>query len=92
MTFISDPERFPGHHLNADRSNFWGFTSACLHCMLQDLGFAALRTNVRGDRVFIDATRSDDDETNTRLPIAYGVRPAVPAGPDRDDENAWQIF
>jgi SAM-dependent methyltransferase len=92
MTFISDPVRFPGHHLNADRTNFWGFTSACLHCMLEDLGFAALRTNVRGDRVFIDAVRSDADEKDTRLSIAYGVRPAVPAGPDLDDQNAWQLF
>ena len=41
MKFLSDPTRFPARwNVDNDRSNFWGFTSACLQQMLEDVGFA----------------------------------------------------
>jgi len=93
MKFISDPVRFPMHgHVNQDRSNFWGFTSVCLQRMVEDVGFAVQRLNVRHDRVFIDASRAVSSETDTRIPMAYGAVPVVPAGADRNDPAAWTIF
>ena len=92
MRFIADPVRSPTGHVNGDRSNFWGFTSACLRSMLEDVGFAAMRTNVCDGRVFIDAARVLKDDQDTRQSIAYGVRPVVPTGTDVNDKDAWHLF
>lgn len=93
MRFISDPERFPGRDQpNPDRSNFWGFTSVCLQRLLEEFGFDAKRTNVRRDRVLIEARRVASDEAAMRLDLAYGVCPAQPAGQNRSDPAAWTLF
>jgi len=93
MKFLSDPRRFPGrHHVNSDRSNFWGFTSACLAQMVEDLGFAVHRSRVKAERVLIDARRIADDTNPTRLKIAYGTLPLRPGGPDRNEPRGWDIF
>lgn len=93
IRFISDPKRFPGKgQLNNDRSNFWGFTSICLQRMVEDIGFAVLRMNVRGDRVFIDAKRVVFDDAETRLGIAYGAFAPVLLGGSPDDPKARVIF
>jgi len=93
MRFISDPVRFPTHgHVNYDRSNFWGFTSVCLQRMVEDVGFSVERARVHDDRVLIDARRAVASERDTRVPLAYGILPALPAGANRDDPDAWTIF
>lgn len=93
MRFIADPRRFPGQgQPNTDRSNFWGFTSACLHRMIEDLGFTVHRSSARGDRVLIDARHAGVDPAATRLPMAYALRPHVRAADDRDDPAAWTQF
>ena len=75
MRFIADPRRFPGQgQPNTDRSNFWGFTSACLHRMVEDLGFTVRRSSVWGDRVLIDARNARLDPAVTRLARAYALR------------------
>jgi tRNA (mo5U34)-methyltransferase len=92
MRFISDPVRFRGHgSLANDRSNFWGFTSTCLRRMTEDVGFNVSRVSVYGDRVFLDARRSSDEE-HSRLGLAYGCVPAVPAGDEKDSPESWVIF
>jgi tRNA (mo5U34)-methyltransferase len=93
MRFIPDPVRFPAHgHVNDDRSNFWGFTSVCLQRMVEDVGFSVARARVDDDRVLIDARRAVAGEAETRVPLAYGLAPALPAKPNRDDPAAWTIF
>jgi tRNA (mo5U34)-methyltransferase len=92
MRFIPDAERFPSLGLNQDRSNFWGFTSVCLRRMVEDVGFAVQRSDIRGDRVLLDAELTATDRDATRLWLAYGVRKAVPAGSARDEPGAWTIF
>jgi len=102
MRFLPDPERFPMQgQPNADRSNFWGFTSKCLQYIVEDIGFVVQRSNVREDRVFIDAervvlkkdaTRFVFDNTETRLGIAYGSIEPVPVDGNPDDPKAWTIF
>jgi tRNA (mo5U34)-methyltransferase len=93
MRFISDPDRFPAlGQPNSDRSNFWGFTSACLVRMIEDVNFSISRKIVQGDRVFIDARRSASDDGETRLAIAYGSVPATLRGEDPKDTKAWKIF
>lgn len=93
MRFITDPERFPGKgEINSDRSNFWGFTSVCLQRMVEDVGFAVERVNVRGDRVFIDARRIIFDNAETRLLLAYGTVAPVALAGGPDDPQAWKIF
>jgi tRNA (mo5U34)-methyltransferase len=93
MRFISDPDRFPMHgQLNSDRSNFWGFTSVCMLRMVEDVNFSVLRKNVHGDRVFIDARRTSQDDGETRLSIAYGSVPVTLRGQNPDDSKAWKIF
>ena len=100
MRFLPDPDRFPEQgQPNTDRSNFWGFTSTCLMCMVEDVGFEARSSDVRGDRVFIDAARAvTSSETTgssspqTRLGFAYGTLPAVPVSGNPDDSGSWTIF
>ncbi|MBC9250357.1 hypothetical protein A9179_08750 [Pseudomonas alcaligenes] len=93
MRFIPDHTRFPEHgQVNADRSNFWGFTSKCLKLMLEDVGFAVERISVRGERVFIDARRVVKNDAATRLPMAYKTVPATPRGAEPNDPQAWKIF
>jgi tRNA (mo5U34)-methyltransferase len=93
MRFLPDPERFPKQgQPNTDRSNFWGFTATCLQRMLEDIGFAVERSNVRQDRVFIDATRVVFDDAETRLGFAYGSLAPVPVDGSRDDPKAWTTF
>ncbi len=93
MRFLPDPERFPEQgQPNTDRSNFWGFTATCLQRMLEDIGFAALRSNVREDRVFIDAARTTFDDAETRLGIAYRTLPPIPLAGNVDDPDAWTTF
>jgi tRNA (mo5U34)-methyltransferase len=93
MRFLPDPERFPMQgQPNADRSNFWGFTSTCLKRMVEDIGFAVQTSDVRGTRVFIDAKRGAFNDTETRLSIAYGSLPPVPVDGSPDDPKAWTIF
>ncbi|MBD9416104.1 methyltransferase domain-containing protein [Pseudomonas sp. PDM16] len=93
MRFIPDGSRFPEHgQVNADRSNFWGFTSKCLKLMLEDVGFSVERMNVRGERVFIDARRQLPNERGTRLNMAYKTAQATPRGEEPDDPQAWKIF
>lgn len=93
MRFMRDAERFPSPAQgNSDRSNFWGFTSACLRQMVEDVGFSVRRLDVRSDRVFIDAARAVADPQATRLWLAYDLVPEVPAKPDRDDPASWTIY
>jgi tRNA (mo5U34)-methyltransferase len=102
MRFFPDSERFPMQgQPNADRSNFWGFTATCLRRMVEDIGFVVQNSNVREDRVFIDAkrgaleidaTRVESKDTKTRLNIAYGSLPPVPLNGNPDDPKAWTIF
>jgi tRNA (mo5U34)-methyltransferase len=93
MRFIPDAERFPSQgHLNHDRSNFWGFTSACLRRMVEDVGFSVQRIDVRADRVFLSAERAVADPKATRLWLAYDLVPATPAGVNRDEPASWTIF
>jgi len=93
MRFISDPKRFPVQgQPNDDRSNFWGFTSICLQRMVEDIGFAVRRMNVRKGRVFIDARRVVFDDAETRLNIAYGSLAPALLGGSPDDPKAWKIF
>lgn len=92
MRFIPDPQRFPGQDQpNADRSNFWGFTATCLQRMLEDVGFVARRTNVRDERVLMDAWRVVSDPAVMRLSRGYGVRPRISVGGNLDDPNAWTM-
>lgn len=92
MRFIPDGTRFPKHgHVNADPSNFWGFTSRCLELMLEDLGFIVERLSVRGERVFIDARRLTHAH-GTRLEVAYQTAPTILRGDDPNDPLAWKIF
>jgi tRNA (mo5U34)-methyltransferase len=93
MRFLPDPERFPKQgQPNTDRSNFWGFSSTCLQRMVEDIGFAVDRSNVREDRAFIDATRVEFDDAETRLDIAFGSRELIPVKGSADDPQAWTIF
>ena len=93
MRFLPDPERFPMQgQPNSDRSNFWGFTSTCLQRLVEDVGFVVQRSNVRDDRVFIDAKRSVFNDAETRLSIAYGSLAPVLLDGSPDDPNAWTVF
>lgn len=93
MKFIPDCARFPEHgDVNQDRSNFWGFTSACLQRVVEDVGFAVKGMNVRGDRVFIDAARNILSSAETRQSIAYGVMKRLPRGDNADDPASWTLF
>jgi len=93
MRFILDPLRFPRQgQPNKDRSNYWGFTSTCLQCLVEEVGFTVRRKSVRKDRVLIDARRIVFDDVATRLDIGYGVRPRVVVGENVDDPKAWTIF
>jgi hypothetical protein len=47
---------------------------------------------VHCDRVFIDAERAVSGQNDTRMPIAHGSVPAIPAGANRDNPDAWIIF
>jgi tRNA (mo5U34)-methyltransferase len=77
---------------NNDASNFWGFTSICLKRMVEDIGFAVLRMNVRQERTFIDAKRVVFDDAETRLSIAYAPCTQIPLSGSPDDPKAWKIF
>jgi len=89
MRFISDPVRFPDQgQPNKDRTNFWGFTSMCIHRMLEDLGFEIQRKYIRGDRVVIDSKRILFEEALTRLHIAYSIFPRI----INKANDIWQIF
>ena len=93
MRFIPDCQRFPEQgQPNADRSNFWGFTAACLQRMVEDVGFEVRRSRVRDDRVLIDAWRVVADRAGTRSSLAYGVRPRISVGSNPDDPKAWTMF
>ena len=94
MRFLPDPARSPEQgQPNTDRSNFWGFTSTCLMRMVEDVGFTTRSSDVRSDRVFIDARRGDGPEqAATRLNIAYGTLPPIPVDGDPDDPKAWTIY
>lgn len=93
MRFIADPRRFPDQgQPNADRSNFWGFTAACLDQMVRDVGFRVAHCRINGDRVLFDARRGDDSQTATRLGLAYGLAPHVPVGDDPGEPSAWTQF
>ena len=90
MRFIPDATRFPGQgQPSADRSNFWGFSATCLQRMVEDVGFAVRRTNVRSERVLMDAWRLVSDPAVMRLNLGYGVRPRIPVGGNLDEPNAW---
>jgi hypothetical protein len=60
--------------------------------MVEDVGFSVQKVDVRFDRVFIDADREVTDRKATRLWLAYYLIQAVPAGPNRDEPEAWTIF
>jgi tRNA (mo5U34)-methyltransferase len=94
MRFIADPIRFPGYgNVNNDRSNFWGFTSACLQQMVEDIGFAVDRKDVRDARVFLDARRVVSDLSHeTRYLLAHGSVVAQPRGENPNDPDSWIIF
>lgn len=92
MRFIYDAQRFPARgQPNADPSNFWGFTAACLASMVEDVGFEVKTLNVRGDRVLIDAQRAMDASA-TRQGIAYGQVPHQPVSGDPNDPKNWRVF
>lgn len=93
MRFIPDAQRFPGQgQPNADRSNFWGFTAACLQQMVQDVGFTVTRSRIHGDRALIDARRAPGSPAAPRLTLAYGLSPHVPVGADPEEPSAWTQF
>jgi tRNA (mo5U34)-methyltransferase len=93
MRFLADPVRFPGQaQPNADRSNFWGFTSVCLRRMAEDIGFVVDRLVVAGDRVVLDARRGRGESGQTRLSLAYGAVPRKPVQGAPEDPEAWTIF
>lgn len=93
MRFIPDPQRFPAQgQPNADRSNFWGFTAACLQRMVEEVGFVVRRRHVGNDRVLLDAWRAVSDPKALRASGAYGVRPRVGMDGNPDDPNAWKMF
>lgn len=93
MTFIPDCDRFPEHgDVNRDRSNFWGFTSACLQRMVEDVGFAVRVSDVRAERVYIDAVRNVESSAQTRIKFAYGELPRVACTGDLDDPASWTLF
>jgi len=93
MRFLPDPERFPMQgQPNADRSNFWGFSSTCLQRMVEDIGFAVERSSVREDRAFMDATRVAFSDKETRLDIAFGSMKEIPLDGSPDDPDAWTIY
>ena len=78
MRFIPDPERFPAQgQPNADRSNFWGFTAACLQRMVEEVGFVVRRSHVGDDRVLLDAWRAVSNPKALRSSRAYGVQPRI---------------
>jgi tRNA (mo5U34)-methyltransferase len=92
MRFIADCERFPERgHLNHDRSNFWGPTSACIQRMIEDAGFAVDRVEMAADRVLIDALRVVE-VGETRSELAVDVRPAKLRRGDPNDPQSWVIF
>ncbi len=93
MMFHSDPKRFPARwHVHNDRSNFWGFTSACLQHMIEDIGFAVERVRVKGDRVLISSERSTSDQAPTRLKVAYGTVQTTPVNANPELPESWKIF
>ena len=92
MRFFPDPHRFPDQgQPNTDRSNFWGFTSACLQRMVEDLGFVVRHSTIRADRVLIDARAVLADRAATRLFKAYGLRQTVVRGSNPEDPAAWTM-
>ena len=94
MKFLSDPKRFPARsHVDNDRSNFWGFTSVCLHQMLEDIGFAVTRVQrMRKNRILIDSERLATEPVPNRLQIAYGIVPATPVSANPERPESWKIF
>ncbi|MEP6916111.1 MAG: methyltransferase domain-containing protein [Acidobacteriota bacterium] len=92
MRFIPDPARFPDQgQPNTDPTNFWGFTAMCLRRMVEDVGFAVQRADLRGDRVLIDARSVASARALARQTLGYGVRPRIAAG-DADDPDGWAMF
>ncbi|MCS7079907.1 MAG: DUF1698 domain-containing protein [Chloracidobacterium sp.] len=91
MRFLPDPARFPDHgQPNNDPSNFWGFTSACLKLMVEDVGFAVDRIRVRADRVLLDAHRVGGHEH--RQMLAYRCFDQRPPMGDLYNPASWTIF
>ena len=94
MRFIPDVKRFPHARTVAnDRSNFWGFTSACLRNMVEDIGFQVARSQNSVDRVFLQAQRDRSiDVAATRNGLAYSLVPrTILRGPE-DDPASWSLY
>ncbi|OYT73352.1 MAG: hypothetical protein CFK52_01925 [Chloracidobacterium sp. CP2_5A] len=91
MRFLPDPERFRDQgQPNRDPSNFWGFSSACLKAMVEDVGFAVDRLQVSGDRVLLDARRVGGQER--RQMLAYQLIERLPLAGDPLEPASWTIF
>jgi tRNA (mo5U34)-methyltransferase len=90
VRFLPDPLRFPGQKQpNDDRSNFWGFSSKCLQCMVDDVGFTVTHTRVREDRALICSVRSGIEEKDLRVQIGYGYHPVIPVGKNPEEPESW---
>ena len=90
LLFVTNPEKCPEHSLGGERANFFGFTSACLQYMIEDIGFAVRRKVVREERVIFDCERTH--LPLVRLDVAYDMPARVRVGGEPNDPNSWHIF
>lgn len=90
LVFVTNPSRRIEYSLGNDLSNFFGFTSACLQYMIEDIGFAIRRKVIRGERVMFDCERTS--APLTRLDIAYGVPSRKGLTGDPNDPKSWHVF
>ena len=58
--------------LSGDITNFWSPNSLCVLDMLYDGGFDAVRHEAWADRLFVEATVSNDPARSQKMDIAYG--------------------
>ena len=94
MRFYTNPHVNKEYSLHHDRTNFFGFTSACLHHMLEDVGLAVraretIEYSKVGERVLICCERIPGK--TTRLDVAYGTPPRQPVDGDVNDPGSWHV-
>ena len=58
--------------LAGDITNFWSPNALCVLDMLHDAGFDVVRHDIWMDRLFVEATASDDPSRSYKMDIAYG--------------------
>ena len=88
--FITNPEKCPEFSLGDERGIFFGFTSACLQYMIEDIGFAVRRKVIAKERVLFDCERTH--APLVRLDVAYDMPDRVGVGAEPNDPNSWHIF